>query len=244
MKKRRLTLVLSLLTATLLVALVLLRHPQETKDSIWLNILSDQGFLCQPGAAVERYSEAVAILRKHGISRESLGKDATSPDTLVMSKTEQNAAIDAIVEGAKTDRLGVRIKLGTDFQAHVFTLDNKKCDYNDIAVLPRAIAYIAQLELADGSNLSHVMQLAYANLALGVQLSQYNIEIVRALGIASKDLGLKTLETCAKRKADKQLAEQVSRMRQALEAEFAELKTMPPSSSPSFWDFFKDCIQE
>ena len=242
MKKRRLTLVLSLLTATLIVALVLSRHPQETKDSIWLNILRDQGFLCQPGAAVERYSEAVAILHKHGISRESLGKDATSPDTLVMSKTDRNAAIEAILEGAKTDRLGVKIKLASDFQAHVFTLDNKKCDYNDIAVLPRAIAHIAQLELADGANVSPAMQLAYANLALGVQLSRYNIDFVRGLGIVSKDFGLKTLETCAKRKADKQLAEQVSRMRQALEAEFTEIKTIPPSA-PSFWDFFEECIQ-
>ncbi len=243
MKKRRLTLVLSLLTVTLIITLVLSRYPQETKDSIWLNILRDEGFLCQPGAAIERYSEAIAILHKHGISRESLGKDATSPDTLVMSKTERNAAIETILEGAKKDRLGVSIKLGTDFQAHVFTLDNKKCDYNDIAVLPRAIAYIAELELADGANVSPAMQLGYANLAIGVQLSRYNIDFVRALGIASKDFGLKTLETCAERKDDKQLIEQVSRMRQALEDEFAEVKTMPPPSSPSFWDFFEECIQ-
>jgi hypothetical protein len=201
-----------------------------------------QGFLEDAGVAMDSYSEAIAILHKDGITRESLAKDASSCDRLAMPKTDRSAAIEAILRAAKTYRFGVKIKLGPDYQAEVYTLDNKKCDYNDIAVLPRAIAHIAELELADGANVRTATRLGYANLALGVQLSRYNIDFVRMLGIVSKDFGLKTLETCARCKVDEQLAEQISRMRQDLQAEFAEIKTMPPST-PSFWDFYEECMR-
>jgi len=125
----------------------------------------------------------------------------------------------------------------------MYTPDDKRIELDDFKLLAETIAHFAEAEISQKGDVDKAILLGNVNLALGVQLSAYDdVDFIHMAGIGCKSFGLKTLQKCAKVQNDENLMELVAGMRKELDKEFEIVKNMPPTS-PSFWDFFRQCMK-
>ena len=236
-----------LLSAVPVVAVVLMTYGLHKRscymqDSRWLEVGRNAGFLNSPDIALDSYAEAIEILRQHGIDAEFFETRRTGKQYPTVPKDASDEFVRLIIKGAKAKRLGIKINRPKPFTTEIYTSDNRRFQFDNFRLLPKAIAHFAKIELIKTGDMDKATLLGNANLALGTQLSAYNVDFIHMCGIACKALGLQTLEECAKAQNDEKLLDLVHGMRQDLDKEFELVKSMPPTL-PSFWDFFSQCMK-
>jgi len=247
MKPKCRQIILSLSVVLLLILGVLImrgiyRHAYYAQGRKWLKFAEDAGFLNSPGVAVGSYAEATEILRHHGIDVQFFEEHHGKEQNSTMSSSAWKEFIRYVIEGAKAKKLGIKIKTPELFTTEIYMPDGKRFEFKNFELLSKTISYLAKVELTHKTDIDKAILLGNVNLALGTQLSAYNVDFIHMSGIACKDLGLDTLDECAKAQNDKDFAALLSEMRKELEKEFEIVRKMPPQTS-SFGDFFRQCMK-
>jgi len=241
--KRIIAIVLLFLVLALVIGLVV-RHIYKRsyymQDSKWLKIARNAGFLNSPGMAVDSYAKAIEILREYGIDMRFFDKRDADGEYPSIAENASDEFVTLIIKGAKAKRLG--IKTPEPLTTEIYTLDNKKFEFENFKLLTKAIAHFAKVKFQKG-DMDKTILLGYANLALGIQSSAYyDVDFIHGYGIVCKDLGLKTLKECAKAQDDENMMKLLLEMREELDKEFEILKSAPPTV-PSFWNLFSRCMK-
>jgi len=199
------------------------------------------GFLCRQDSAITSYTEAIDVLKRYGIDLQFLEADNMEEKHSAISAAADEF-IKLVTNAARAKKLDIVIKRPEPFAMEIYTQDNREFDYMNFKLLSKTIAHFAEAELNAQGGIDKAILLGKVNLALGVQLSAYNVDFIHMSGISCKTSGLKTLEKCAKARDDENLMGAVLEMRQECEKEFEIVKNMPPTL-PSFWDFFRHCMK-
>ena len=232
-----------LVILAILIIYVIYENNYIKQSNTWEKFCTRNSFLDSPGAAIDSYLRAIEIIRKHGIDIkhcEDIFKDSQYAN---IPNDALNDFINLVVKGAESRKLGIKIKNPEPGTIEIYASDGRKFALENFRLLSNAIAHFAWLKSAEGKDVPTSILLGKTNIALGTQLSASapNQKILRARGIACKDLGLKTIEKCAPH-SDENLMASISEMRQVLDKEFEIVKNMPPSKA-SFWDFFSRCMK-
>lgn len=242
MKGKRVIVILLLSVVTVIMAVLGLysnyKHSSYAQDSEWLKLCRNAGFLNSPGMAIDSYANAIEILQKYGVDVQFIEKYQPNEQNSTIPDTASDKVVQEVLKGARTKRLGVRIRRPEPFTMEIYTPDDRKFECKNFKLLSKAISYFAKVELAEKADIDKATLLGYANLALGTQLSTHNDIILRACGVACKDTGLEVLKECAITQNDESLMTLVLRMRQILDKEFEVVMNLP-DNLPSRWKLFK-----
>jgi len=225
---------------TIFIMMMIGKPGVKSIDNMQRSFVTSRGFLASQDIGIDSYAKAISILRQQGLNMQFFEKPRTTGQNLTIPKTASNEFVKLVIKGAKAKKLG--IKTPGPFTSDIYTLNNERFEYKDFELLSKAIAYFAQVELSEKGDIDKAALLGYVNLALGTQLSEYNVDFIHMLGIGCKGLGLKTLEEYATARNDDNLMELVLEMQQERDKEFEIIKNMP-AAAPSFWDFFRQCIK-
>ena len=242
--KAKLAIVTLVLSTAIIASLVVAfwRFGHGAQDSRQRKFVENAGFLTSHDDAIDNYAKAISILQRFGIDAQFLEKHYIDEQCPMFSSNASDEFVKLIIKGAKANRLGIKVKRPEALTTQIYTLDNKRFEFENFKLLSKAIAHVAEVELTQRADIDKAVLLGSANLALGVQLSAYNVDFIHMCGIACKTLGLQTLEECARTQNDKNLTALVAEMSKERDKEFEIVKNMPPTL-PSFWDFFKQCMK-
>jgi len=211
-------------------------HTYSLQRSVTFRYLRDEGFLDSQTLGIDSYIVAISILRQNGIEATSLNDEAVSDGDLGLDDTTLSKLIDLIISGARGKNLG--IKTPGPLSAQMYTLDGKRFDHKNFRLLARVIDRLAMSALSE-KDVAKAVLLANGSLAIGVQLSQYDVDFIHMSGIAFKALGLEILAKCAEIRDDERLTRLATEMREELDDEIGFVMKMPVRR-PSFWDDFSE----
>ncbi len=242
--KTKVAIVTVVLSTAIIASLVVifLKFSRSAQDSRQRKFAESAGFLTSQEDAMDSYAKAISILRRFGIDAQFFEKPYTDEQYLILPNNALDEFINLVIKGGKAKRIGIKVKSSEAHPAQIYTLDNKRVEFENFKLLSNAIANVAKAEITQRTDIDKAVLLGSASLALGVQLSAYNFDFIHMAGIACKTSGLRTLEQCAEARGDENLMELVLEMREERDKEFEIIKNMPPTT-PSFWCFFHRCMK-
>jgi len=230
-----------LIGATIVLVYIYYMSKHKTAiGDIQLMFVKSFGLLADNGIAIDKYEEAISLAKKVGVGPLRISKVIENDTRPTLSSIHRVQIEKLILQGAKSRKLGIKVEIPEIASFKIYTFDGKNLDVNDVRLLSELITYLAKSELNAG-NIDKAIRIASANLAFGIQLMEYNVDVLCMYGIGCKAAGLKMLEECAHFKNDQHLLNQVLSMSKEVEKEFKLVKKMPVPK-PSILQEFIRCI--
>jgi len=178
--------------------------------------------------AISYYTEATISLKKHGLEKYFSKESQASNEGVQFPEPVRDRIVTLVLKGAKAQKLGIELRFKDRFTIEIYDSNGKQVTTDDFVLLSKTIAHLAELDLSQ-SNTERAMLLGAANLALGIQLSAFEVDFLRMYGIGCKFSGLQTLEKCTKNTNNKEMMKEIREMRSELERQFQRLKNAPPT---------------
>jgi len=187
-------------------------------------VLESMGLLKSESIGIGYYQEAIQVLHESKWSDDIGNLD-------MISESIADRFFNAVTEGSKSRNLGMKAIWQGPYEFDFTDANGIKLKFEDLKMLIKAIEVLSDFECKK-DHIDKSQKLALTNMALGVQLSKYDIDFVHLLGITAKDTGVRSFEKCLSKRDTQFPIEELSK---AKNREFDKVR----KTTKSFWNHLK-----
>jgi len=238
MKRRNIVYSLCVLLALVLL-FVIVKPQSKTANCYQRKFLENSDFLTvinENTSALGYYYQAVRIIQDSNMA------DSNQPLELkLIDKEKVEKVCSLLISGAKKKQLG-SYQIGM-YQTLFVVPNYGELEILEIMSIAKVVEQFARDIIEHGIDVERALYLGKTCVAVGIQFSDNDLQLVRLLGIVFKEKGHAILKAYAEATGKEECLELAAQIRKEIDKEIITVRRLK-DPGPSFWGLFVECMRK